>query len=120
VAFGRGEAVMKFSTRDAGKVGIVDLKGRVVLGSGDLALREAVQKILDAGKQKILLNLKEVDYIDSAGIGELVACKKRATAKGGDVRLLMPKGTVYNVLSMVGLHLVFKIEDEEAKAVGSF
>ena len=111
---------MQLNTRDAGRVAIVDLKGRVVLGSGDLALREAVQKLLDAGKTKIILNLKEVDYVDSAGIGELVACKKRATAKGGDVRLLMPKGTVYNVLTMVGLHLVFKIEDEEAKAIGTF
>jgi anti-sigma B factor antagonist len=111
---------MKFATRDAGKVGIVDLRGRIVLGSGDLALREAVQGLLDAGKTKIILNLKDVDYLDSAGIGELVACKKRAMAKGGDVRLLMPRGTVYSVLTMVGLHLVFKIEEEEAKAIGGF
>jgi anti-sigma B factor antagonist len=64
--------------------------------------------------------MEKVDYIDSAGIGELVACKKRAAAKGGDVRLLMPSASVYKVISIVSLHLVFQIFDNEAKAIGSF
>jgi|SRR5437762_1769429 len=111
---------MKATVRDAGNVQVIDLKGKITLGGGDLDLRNVVQGLLDGGKTKIVLNMKEVEYIDSAGIGELVACKKRAAAKGGDVRLMMPSASVYKVISMVSLHLIFQIFDSEAKAIGSF
>lgn len=111
---------MKPTVRDAGKCKIVDLKGKITLGGGDLELRKAVQDLIDSDHKQIVLNMKGVDYIDSAGIGELVACKKRAAAKGGDVRLLMPSASVYKVISIVSLHLVFQIFDNEAKAIGSF
>jgi len=111
---------MKASVRESGKVRIVDLKGKITLGTGDLALREAVNGLLDEGHNRIVLNLKGVDYIDSAGIGELVACKKRAVAKGGDVKLLMPSEGVYKVLSIVSLHLIFQILSDETQAVTSF
>ena len=111
---------MKVSVKEAGKVRIIDLKGKITLGSGDLELRKAVQEQLDAGNTSIVLNMQGIDYIDSAGLGELVACKKRASAKGGNVKLVMPSESVYKVLSIVSLHLVFEIFDNEAKAIGSF
>lgn len=111
---------MKVSVKEAGKVRVIDLKGRITLGSGDLELRKAVQEQLDAGNTAIVLNMQGIDYIDSAGLGELVACKKRASAKGGNVKLVMPSESVYKVLSIVSLHLVFEIFDSEAKAIGSF
>lgn len=111
---------MKVSVKEAGKVRVIDLKGRITLGSGDLELRKAVQDQLDAGNTSIVLGMQGIDYIDSAGLGELVACKKRASAKGGNVKLVMPSESVYKVLSIVSLHLVFEIFDSEAKAIGSF
>lgn len=111
---------MKATVKEAGKVRVIELKGRITLGAGDLDLRKAVQDQLDKGNTSIVLNLQGVEYIDSAGLGELVACKKRAAAKGGDVKLIMPSESVYKVLSIVSLHLVFEIFDSEAKAIGSF
>jgi anti-sigma B factor antagonist len=111
---------MKISVKEAGKVRVIDLKGRITLGAGDLELRKAVQDQLDAGNTNVVLNMQGVEYIDSAGLGELVACKKRAAAKGGNVKLIMPNESVYKVLSIVSLHLVFEIFDSEAKAIGSF
>ena len=111
---------MKATVKEAGKVRVIELKGRITLGAGDLDLRKAVHDELEKGNSSIVLNLQGVEYIDSAGLGELVACKKRATAKGGDVKLIMPSESVYKVLSIVSLHLVFEIFDSEAKAIGSF
>jgi anti-sigma B factor antagonist len=111
---------MKATVREAGKIRVIELKGRITLGAGDLELRKVVQDEIDKGNLLIALNLAGVEYIDSAGLGELVACKKRASAKGGDVKLIMPSESVYKVLSIVSLHLVFEIFDSEAKAIGSF
>lgn len=111
---------MKMKTRESGNVRILDLSGRLVLGEPVDSLGKAVKGLLEEGHNRMVISLKGVDYVDSAGIGELVAAKKRTVEKGGDVRLLMPNKTVYNVLSILSLHLVFKILDDEAKAVGSF
>lgn len=111
---------MKITVKESGKVRVIELKGRITLGAGDLELRKAVQTQLDAGNTAIVLGMQGVEYIDSAGLGELVACKKRASAKGGNVKLVMPSESVYKVLSIVSLHLVFEIFDNEAKAVASF
>ena len=111
---------MKVTVRDAGKVRVVELKGKMTLGGGDVVVRDTVSNLLKEGHKQIVLSLKDVDYIDSAGIGELVASKKRAAAQGGDVRLLMPSESVYKVLSIVSLHLIFQIFDNEAKAIGSY
>ena len=111
---------MSVKVRDAGAMRIVDLQGKITLGPSVASLGEAVAGLLKDNHNKIVLNLKNVDYLDSAGIGELVASKKRAAAAGGDVRLLLPSDTVYKVLSIVQLHLIFQIFDNEAKAIGSF
>jgi anti-sigma B factor antagonist len=111
---------MKATVRDASNVRIVDLKGKMTLGGGDVVVRDIVANLLKEDHKQIVLNLSNVDYIDSAGIGELVASKKRAAAAGGDVRLLLPSESVYKVLSIVSLHLIFQIFEDEAQAVGSF
>jgi anti-sigma B factor antagonist len=111
---------MKATVRDASNVRIVDLRGKMTLGGGDVVVRDLVSRLLKEGHNQVVLNLTNVDYIDSAGIGELVASKKRAVAQGGDVRLLLPSESVYKVLSIVSLHLIFQIFDDEAKAIGSF
>lgn len=111
---------MKLKTRDAGKVTLVELGGRLVLGEPVDTLEKTVKGLMGDGKIRLIISLKDVDYVDSAGIGELVAAKKRAVEKKGDVKLLMPNKTVYNVLSMLSLHLIFDIQEDEAKAIGAF
>ncbi|MCZ6696011.1 MAG: STAS domain-containing protein, partial [Acidobacteria bacterium] len=83
---------MKASTRHHGKVTVLDLSGKITIGEGDLKLREIVNGLLDEGRTNVLLNLNSVSYMDSAGIGELVACFKRARDKGSVLKLLNPSG----------------------------
>jgi len=111
---------MKVKIRDAGKVTLLELSGRLVLGEPVDTLDKTVKGLINDGKNRMIISLKGVDYVDSSGIGELVAAKKRAVEKKGDVKLLMPNKTVYNVLSMLSLHLIFDIHEEEAKAIGAF
>ena len=89
---------MKATVRKLGRVAVVDISGKITIGEGDVMLREKVTELLDAGETRILLNLEKVKYMDSAGIGELVACYKRAKEKEGTVKLLNPSGKVYDLL----------------------
>jgi anti-sigma B factor antagonist len=111
---------MKIEVREAGKVSIIDLHGRLVLGTTD-PLKEKIQELLAAGHTRILLNLQAVPYLDSAGIGEVAACKKRAIEKHGEIKLIKPAGKYHMAVETV-LALMFSesIFDEEMKAVGSF
>jgi len=111
---------MKIKVRDAGKARIIDLQGRLTFNDGDQELRDTVKRLLDEGHNKIIINMKDLSYVDTTGIGELVAAKKRAVASGGDTKLMMPSKTVYNILSIVSLHLIFDIFDDEQKALASF
>ena len=111
---------MKVSIRDIGPVTVVDLSGKITIGEGDVVLRERVHELLDSGKKKILLNLERVSYMDSAGIGELVACYKRAIEKEGTVKLLNPSGKVYDLLQLTKLEEVFETFREEKEALVSF
>jgi len=111
---------MKIEVRTAGKVHIIDLHGRLVLGTTD-PLKEKVQQLLGEGHQRILLNLHGVPHMDSAGIGELAACKKRAIEKKGEIKLLKPKGKYHLAVETV-IELMFgrSVFEDELKAVGSF
>jgi anti-sigma B factor antagonist len=111
---------MKTNIRQIGHISVVDLSGKITIGEGDVALRNAVQEILEAGNQHILLNLEKVSYMDSAGIGELVACYKRAKEKEGSVKLLNPSGKVYDLLSLTKLEEVFDTFTDEKEALVSF
>ena len=111
---------MKTTVRTVGQVSVVDLSGKITIGEGDVVLRDKVLELLDGGHSKILLSLEKVSYMDSAGIGELVACFKKAREKGGTVKLLKPSGKVEDLLQMTKLWEVFEIFDEEQPAVASF
>jgi anti-sigma B factor antagonist len=111
---------MKTTVRQVGQVSVVDLSGKITIGEGDVVLRDKVVELLDGGHSKILLSLEKVSYMDSAGIGELVACFKKARERGGTVKLLKPSGKVEDLLQLTKLWEVFEIFDEEPKAVASF
>jgi anti-sigma B factor antagonist len=111
---------MKLKTRESGAVRILEPQGKLVLGDPVETLGKVTKELIDGGNTKIIISLKGVEYVDSAGIGELVAAKKRAVEKKGDVKLVMPNQTVYNVLSMLSLHLIFDIHQDETKAVAAF
>lgn len=111
---------MKANIRQIGKVAVVDLSGRITIGEGDVVLRNKVTELLDGGNLSVLLNLEKVGYMDSAGIGELVACYKRAKEKGGDVKLLNPSGKVYDLLQLTKLEEVFESFNDEKEALVSF
>ena len=111
---------MKAKVRHIGTVIVVDLSGKITIGSGDVVLRETVQRLFDEGHKHILLNLGGVSYMDSAGIGELVACHKRALEKNGALKLLNPSGKVFDLLQLTKLDEVFDMHKEENAAVASF
>ncbi len=111
---------MKATVRKLGRVAVVDIVGKITIGEGDVLLRQKVQELLDAGESRILLNLEKVKYMDSAGIGELVACYKRAKEKDGTVKLLNPSGKVYDLLQLTKLEEVFDTFRDEGEALGSF
>jgi len=111
---------LKINVREVGHVSIVDLGGKITIGEGDALLREKVHALLDSGKKNILLNLERVTYMDSAGIGELVACYKRAREKDGTVKLLRPVGKVMDLLVLTKLEEVFENFQDEQTALVSY
>jgi anti-sigma B factor antagonist len=111
---------MRVNVRKIGHVDIVDLSGKITIGEGDVVLRDKVTELLDNGGTHILLNLEKVSYMDSAGIGELVACYKRAKEKDGTVKLLNPSGKVYDLLQLTKLEEVFETYRDEKEALVSF
>ncbi len=111
---------MKAVVRKIGNVSVVDIAGKITIGEGDVVLRETVSELLDAGETRILLNLEKVKYMDSAGIGELVACYKRAKENEGTVKLLNPSGKVYDLLQLTKLEEVFDTFRDEGEALTSF
>ena len=111
---------MKASVRQIGHVSVVDISGKITIGEGDVVLRDKVNELLDGDNKHILLNLEKVSYMDSAGIGELVACYKRAKEKDGTVKLLNPSGKVYDLLQLTKLEEVFETYKNEGEALVSF
>src|SRR5438445_10270462 len=111
---------MTASTRLVGGVTIVDLTGRIVLGEGSAGLRDLLRDLVREGIKKILLNLRNVDYIDSSGLGELVSAFTSMRSQGGEVKLLNLTKRVRALLQMTKLLTVFDITDDEATSVKSF
>ena len=111
---------MKAMVRKVGHVAVLDLSGKITIGEGDVVLRDRVHEILESGQKNILLNLEKVSYMDSAGIGELVACYKRTKEKGGTVKLLKPSGKVSDLLQLTKLEEVFDTYADEREALVSF
>jgi anti-sigma B factor antagonist len=111
---------MTASTRLVGGVTIVDLKGRIVLGEGSTGLRDLVQNLAIEGIKKILLNFRDVDYIDSSGLGELVSAFTSIRSQGGELKLLKLTKRVRSLLQITRLLTVFDVTDDEATSVESF
>jgi anti-sigma B factor antagonist len=111
---------MKASTRQVDGVTIVDLSGRITLGEGSVVLRDTVKDLLGKGQKKILLNLGDVSYIDSSGIGELVSAFTSVRNQGGELKLLNLTKKVHDLLQITKLYTVFDVKDDEATAITAF
>jgi anti-sigma B factor antagonist len=111
---------MKSTTRQVDGVSIVDLSGRITLGEGSTMLRDIVREMIAKGNKKILLNLGDVTYIDSSGIGELVSAFTTVRNGGGELKLLNLTKKVHDLLQITKLYTVFDIKDDEANAIQSF
>ena len=108
------------ATRKVEEVNIVDLSGRITIGEGTLTLKETVRALLQKSEPKILLNLGDITYIDSSGIGELVSSFTMAGKNGGKLKLLNLTKKVHDLLSITKLLTVFEVFDDEATAIKSF
>ena len=119
---GHGPVLMPLTidSREVGHVTILDVKGRIVLGDEIGQLRKEVRDLLAEGKKKIILNLADVDYIDSSGVGELVGSFTTVRNAGGELKLLNLTQKVHDVLYVTKLYTVFDIKDDEFTAVKSF
>ena len=111
---------VKLNTRQVGDVSVVDVAGRITLGEGSTALRDTLRDMVTKNHKKILLNLGEVTYIDSSGIGELVSGFTSVTNSGGQLKLLGLNKRVKDLLQITKLYTVFDVHEEEASAIRSF
>jgi anti-sigma B factor antagonist len=111
---------MKIDTRTVGDVHVLDCSGKITLGEGTMAVRNTVREVLKKGGKKIVLNLADVNYIDSSGIGELVSSYTTVTNQGGQLKLLNLTKKIHELLAITKLLTVFQVFDDERTAVGSF
>ncbi len=111
---------IKLNTRQVGDVSVVDVAGRITLGEGSSALRDALREMVNNNHKKILLNLGDVNYIDSSGIGELVSGFTTVTNAGGQLKLLNLTKRVKDLLQITKLYTVFDVHEDEAHAVRAF
>ena len=111
---------VKASTRQTGSVTVVDLSGQIKLGEGTAVLRDTVKDLLGKGQKKILLNLDDVNYIDSIGVGELVSAFTSVRNQGGELKLLHLTKKVRTVLEITRLYTVFDVLDDETEAIAAF
>jgi anti-sigma B factor antagonist len=111
---------MKTSTRQVNGVTVVDLSGRITLGEGSVVLRDTIRDLVGKGDKKILLNLGDVSYIDSSGIGELVSAYTTVRNQGGELKLLNLTKKVHDLLQITKLYTVFDVKDDESTAIKAF
>jgi anti-sigma B factor antagonist len=111
---------MKVNVRQRDGVTILDLKGKITIGVGDVALRNAVQDAINNGATKVVINLRDVSTIDSSGVGELVSAYTTATNRGAKLRLANLPSKVTDILQITQLITVFDVYDSEDEAVHSF
>jgi len=111
---------MTATTRKIERVNIVDLSGRITIGEGTVVLRDTVRNLLQRNEKNILLNLADVSYIDSSGIGELVSSFTTVGNQAGKLKLLSLTKKVHDLLSITKLLTVFEVFDDEARAIRSF
>jgi anti-sigma B factor antagonist len=111
---------MKIVERQVEDVTVLDLHGKIQIGEGDEALRDSVTRLVDGGRNKLLLNLADVPYVDSAGLGEIVRCYTTVSKKGGRLKLVNLTKKIQDLLAITKLLTVFETYDSEDEAVRSF
>ncbi len=111
---------MKSSIRDVGDTRIIELGGKITIGTGDVKIRELIAQALENDKQDILFDLGGVTAIDSSGIGEMVACYTTVTKRGGHLKLMHLSPKINDILQVTQLITVFEVFDDEREALGSF
>jgi len=112
--------MFSISERTAGDVTILDLSGKITIGEGSVQLREKVRQLLNDGKKKVLLNLGDVSYVDSSGIGELVSSYTTTRNQGGQLKLLNLTKKIQDLLSITKLLTVFETFEAEREALDSY
>jgi anti-sigma B factor antagonist len=113
-------AVLRATYRDAGAVTVVDVSGRIVLGESSALLRKTIRDLLDDNRSNVVLNLADVDYIDSSGIGELVSAYTAVKRSGGALKLLQLTKKVHDLIQLTKLFTVFDVYSDERTALRSF
>ncbi len=111
---------LTIASREVDGVIVLDLSGRITLGEGSVQLRDAIRGLISKGSKNILLNMGDVNYIDSSGLGELVSAFTTAKNQQADVKLLNLTKKVHDLLQLTKLYTVFDIKDDEASAIASF
>ena len=111
---------VRLNTRQVGDVTVIDAAGRITLGEGSSTFRDTIKDMTAKGNKKLLLNLGDVSYIDSSGIGEMVSAFTSVTNAGGQLKLLNLTNRVKDLLQITKLYTVFEVHDDEAAAVRSF
>jgi anti-sigma B factor antagonist len=114
------KTMVKVITRQVDGVVVVDIGGRITLGEGSTTLRDTIRELLDRSQTRILLNLGEVTYIDSSGLGELVSAFTAVRSRGGELKLLNLTRKVHDLLQITKLYTVFDVREDEANAIASF
>lgn len=111
---------MKTKIRKAADVSILDLKGRITIGAGDVMLRDHINRVLEQGERSILLNMADVTYMDSSGMGELISSYTSVTKRDGKLKLLNLPAKIRDLLQITQLITIFEVYDNETEAVRSF
>ncbi len=111
---------VKLTTHEKGEVIIVDTSGKLTLGEGTSTLRTKIRELVEGGSRRIVLNMADVTYMDSSGLGELIAAHTTVTTAGGEMKLLNLAKRVHDLLKLTKLYTVFETFEDEASAVASF
>ncbi len=111
---------MKFSSRSIGGISIIDVEGKILLGEGDVEIKQAIDDLIKRGHKRVLLNLAKVPYVDSAGLGEIIRCFTALRKNGGALKLLSPNPRLVDLLTITNLINVFDSYDDETSALRSF
>lgn len=112
--------ILRGTCRQVGDVSVVDFSGRITLGDGSAVLRRTIKELVQQGHAKIILNLEDVDYIDSSGIGELVVAHGTVESAKGELKLLNLTRRVRDIVQITRLFTIFDVQADEASALRSF
>jgi anti-sigma B factor antagonist len=110
---------MKIDVRKKGNINIVGMSGRMVIGEGDVMLRDTMRDLVDQGERLFVFDMQEVNWLDSGSVGEVVACRKRVVQLDGDIKLVL-QGRAHDVFTTFSLNKVFEILPDLESALASF